>query len=119
CETAILPNGVPSLLETACWDRIRYSDCLYWCITTRDESIYEQLLNIYSGIGTANFSIARYFSAIDGNTKFPTHDNKIAVDTTLAMAKTAATIILPHLRTLESSLGSFLLREKFFRKGKK
>jgi len=119
CEITKTPSGIPSLLETACWDRIRYSDCLYWCITSRDESIYEQLLKVYSYMGTVNFSITRYFSAIDGNTRSPTTDNQIALTATRTMTQTTAELILPHLKDLENSLGVFLLREGFSGKDKK
>jgi len=114
-----IANNIPAtaLLETVSWDRVRYSDCLYSCITSRDTSIYHQLLRGYSEILYVNFTIAQYFSALDGNRRFPTPDNERVVNTTLGFIRNAASIILPTLQTLEESLNAFLIREGFFRKG--
>ena len=113
-----ISNSLPAtaFLETVIWDRVRYSDCLYFCITTRDISIYHQLLRAYGEILAVNFGIAQYHSALDGNRRCPTPDNANSVNNTLNTMRGVASSISPTLQTLEDSLKSFLIREKFFGK---
>lgn len=116
CE-AISKNAPATIyLDTACWDRIRYSDCLFSCISSRDESLYRQLIRVYNELITLNFGIARYFSATDANSRFPTDENKNAMITTLANLKIGVSLALPDIITLEDTLQSFLKREGFIRK---
>jgi len=109
----ILNGGVTGYLETPCWDRIRYSDVLYYRILAKDEKVYDSLFSVYTGMSGTNLGIARYLTALDSDTRVATPQSGAIIGVTVDTLKKSVTLLLPAISKLETDFRNFLIRQKY------
>jgi len=113
CQAISANRDAPAYLESVCWDRIRFSDALYKCISMRNDDIYQRLIRIYMEIGKINLLIAAHLSAFDGILRGG--GQRGLVENSYNVLREEITHFLPQLTTLETDFRDFLIREGFFK----
>jgi hypothetical protein len=113
CQAISANRDAPAYLESVCWDRIRFSDVLYKCISMRNDDIYQRLIRIYMEIGKINLFVGAHLSALDGVLRGS--GQRELPNTTYNTLREEVTKFLPQLTTLETDFREFLIREGFFK----
>lgn len=115
CQAISANRDITTYLESGCWDRIRFSDTLYHCITSRDNDIYQRIIALYMRIARINILMGAHLSAVDSLVRVGGQTAIGMVETTFNVLREAITLFLPQLTTLETDFRDFLIREGFFR----
>jgi len=114
CNNILATPSVNGYLQTWAWDKIRYSDTLYYCITMKDLELYNKLFSGYTKIANINVAIAQYMSSLDSHVRQSTELTLKVADQHLSSVKLKVVGFKDELAGLEKYLLSFLEKEKFF-----
>jgi len=118
CNNILATPSVNGYLQTWAWDKIRYSDTLYYCITMKDLKLYEKLFSGYTKIANINVAIAQYMSSLDSHVRQSTDITLQVANQHLNGVKLKVTGFKDELTSLDKYLLSFLEKEKFFKSKK-
>lgn len=115
CQTISTNQDTTSYLESYIWDRIRTSDTLYHCITTRNTDIYQRIIAVYMGIQNINLRIAGNISALDSFIRSGGLIGADMMNSTYRLLREGVIAFLPQLTNLENVFRDFLISQGFFR----
>jgi len=114
CRIISLGGSVGGYFETVSWDRIRYSDTLYYCISMRNQDIYNQILKVYNAVAALNWGIGRFQVALDNDTRNANNHSGNILSLTRKLLSDEAKVTVSDLESLEANLRQFLIKEGYF-----